>query len=91
MNGSDRRFNRECQRALVRDGAGPDLRRPCLDFVRPVRLGRSLSELLATVDTLDTWGIGLVSLEEKLDTTTATGELVFHVFGAISHFERRHG
>ncbi len=28
-------------------------------------------------------------LEEKIDTNSAAGELVFHVFGAIAHFERR--
>jgi len=33
--------------------------------------------------------IALVSLEEKIDTTSAAGELVFHVFGAIAQFERR--
>jgi hypothetical protein len=30
-----------------------------------------------------------LSLEEKIDTNSAAGELVFHVFGAIAHFERR--
>ena len=30
-----------------------------------------------------------MSLEERLDTSSAAGELVFHVFGAIAHFERR--
>ncbi len=30
-----------------------------------------------------------VSLEEKIDTSSAPGELVFHVFGAVAHFERR--
>ena len=30
-----------------------------------------------------------MSLEERLDTTSAAGELVFHVFGSIAHFERR--
>ena len=34
-------------------------------------------------------GIHLLSLEERLDTSSAAGELVFHVFGAIAHFERR--
>ena len=29
------------------------------------------------------------SLEERLDTSSAAGELVFHVFGSIAHFERR--
>ena len=60
-----------------------------LAVVRLDRLGRSLAELLATVALLKQRGIGLVSLEEKLDTTSAAGELVFHVFGAIAHFERR--
>ena len=53
------------------------------------RLGRSLRELLETVDDLKARGIHLVSLEERLDTSSAAGELVFHVFGAIAHFERR--
>ena len=34
-------------------------------------------------------GISLLSLEERIDTGSAAGELVFHVFGAIAHFERR--
>ena len=33
--------------------------------------------------------IALASLEERIDTGSAAGELVFHVFGAIAHFERR--
>jgi DNA invertase Pin-like site-specific DNA recombinase len=34
-------------------------------------------------------GVALLSLEEKIDTASAAGELVFHVFGAIAQFERR--
>ena len=69
-----------------------------LDFARPGdavcvvrldRLGRSLRQLLDTVELLKSRGIGLLSLEEKIDTSSAAGELVFHVFGAIAHFERR--
>ena len=30
-----------------------------------------------------------VSLEERLDTSSAAGELVFHMFGVIAHFEQR--
>ena len=52
-------------------------------------LGRSLAELLATVNMLRERQIALLSLEEKIDTSSAAGELVFHVFGAIAHFERR--
>jgi len=58
-------------------------------IVRLDRLGRSLRQLLETVEMLKTRGIGLMSLEEKIDTSSAAGELVFHVFGAIAHFERR--
>lgn len=60
-----------------------------LAVVRLDRLGRSLTELLATIMMLKDRGIALLSLEEKIDTTAAAGELVFHVFGAIAHFERR--
>ena len=34
-------------------------------------------------------GIHLTGLEERLDTSSAVGKLVFHVFGAIAHLERR--
>jgi DNA invertase Pin-like site-specific DNA recombinase len=60
-----------------------------LAVVRLDRLGRSLTELLATVAMLGQRGIALLSLEEKIDTSSAAGELIFHVFGAIAHFERR--
>lgn len=53
------------------------------------RLGRSLKELLEIVEDLKDQNIGLISLEERIDTTSAAGELIFHVFGAIAHFERR--
>ena len=60
-----------------------------LCVVRLDRLGRSLRELLETVEMLKRRGIALMSLEERIDTTSAAGELNFHVFGAIAHFERR--
>ena len=59
-------------------------------MIRLDRLGRSLRELLETVDDLKARGIHLVSRrEERLDTSSSAGELVFHVFGVIAHFERR--
>ncbi len=60
-----------------------------LAIVRLDRLGRSLSELLTIVEQLKERRISLMSLEEKIDTSSAAGELIFHVFGAIAHFERR--
>ena len=69
-----------------------------VDFARPGdivcvvrldRLGRSLKQLLETIDDFKARQLAFRSLEEKLDTASATGELVLHVFGAIAHFERR--
>ena len=48
------------------------------------RLGRSLPELLALVEDLSLRGVGLRSLAEQIDTTSAAGRLVLHVFGALA-------
>jgi DNA invertase Pin-like site-specific DNA recombinase len=52
------------------------------------RLGRSLTDLIELVNKLEKRGVGLSSLQEKLDTTSSGGRLVFHIFGALSEFER---
>lgn len=56
-------------------------------MVRLDRLGRSLKELLETIKLFKARGLAFRSLEEGLDTGSAAGELVFHVFGAIACFE----
>src|ERR1700751_3261831 len=52
------------------------------------RLARSMKQLIETVENLRVRGIGFRSLTEALDTTTAQGRLVFHMFGALAEFER---
>ena len=52
------------------------------------RLGRSLAHLIETVGALEARGVGFRSLSETIDTTTSGGRLIFHVFGALSQFER---
>lgn len=52
------------------------------------RLARSLKQLIGTVEQLRARGIGFRSLTESLDTTTAQGLLVLHMFGALAEFER---
>ncbi len=54
------------------------------------RLGRSVSHLVTVVESLRARGIGFRSIcDGAIDTTTATGELVFHIFSALAQFERR--
>ncbi|MEE4280258.1 MAG: recombinase family protein [Halieaceae bacterium] len=82
---SGRTFDRPGLKALLDYARAGD----ALMVVRLDRLGRSLRELLDVVELLKQRGVALVSLEEKIDTSSAAGELVFHVFGSIAQFERR--
>jgi DNA invertase Pin-like site-specific DNA recombinase len=52
------------------------------------RLGRSLKHLIEVVGDLEKRGVGFKSLQESIDTTSSTGNLVFQIFGAIAEFER---
>ena len=52
------------------------------------RLGRSLKDLSALVEQLESRRVGCKSLQENLDTTSSDGKLVFHLFGALAEFER---
>lgn len=52
------------------------------------RLGRSLAHLLSIVTTLKDKQVAFRSITEGMDTTTPSGELLFHVFGALAQYER---
>src|SRR5918998_6491877 len=52
------------------------------------RLGRSLKHLIETVTSLQEQHIAFKSITENIDTSTPTGQLVFHIFGALAEFER---
>ena len=52
------------------------------------RLGRSLRHLIDSMNELGKQGVGFRSLTENIDTTSAGGRLIFHVFGALAEFER---
>jgi len=52
------------------------------------RLGRSLQHLVAVVGDLQQRGVRFRSLKESIDTSGATGRLIFHVLAALAEFER---
>ena len=52
------------------------------------RLGRSLKHLVETVALLESRGIHFQSLQEAINTGSAGGRLVFHLFSALAEFER---
>jgi DNA invertase Pin-like site-specific DNA recombinase len=52
------------------------------------RLGRSTKDLLTIIDEWEKQGVQVVSLKERIDTSTPTGKLLLTVLSAISQFER---
>jgi len=52
------------------------------------RLGRSLVDLLGTIQVLEACGVDLYLDQQSIDTTTPAGKLMFHVTGAFAEFER---
>lgn len=90
-----------CDRVFEEKASGKSSARPkleeCLAALREGdtlvvwrldRLGRSLSDLVRIVGDLKARGIGFESLNERIDTGSATGGLMFHVFAALAEFER---
>jgi DNA invertase Pin-like site-specific DNA recombinase len=52
------------------------------------RLGRSLIDLLHTVQNLEAYGVDLYLDQQAIDTTTPAGKLMFQITGAFAEFER---
>ncbi len=90
-----------CERIYTEKASGAQRDRPelkaALDYAREGdtlvvwkldRLARSIRQLIETVEDLERRKIGLRSLTEAIDTTTSSGRLIFHVFGALAEFER---
>lgn len=97
----DALFAAGCSTIYEDKASGKDTIRPelsnCLKALRPGdilvvwrldRLGRSLGDLVNIVSSLEEQGVGFESLQEKIETTNASGKLVFHLFSALAEFER---
>lgn len=52
------------------------------------RFSRSLKDLIGTMEILKTWGVDFISLQDKIETTSASGKLMFHIISAFAEFER---
>lgn len=90
-----------CAKVITDKVSGSVVARPGLDKVKEQlragdtlvvwrldRLGRSLRDLIGWMTYLDEHRVGLLSLHEAIDTTTTSGKLTFHLFGALAEFER---
>ena len=89
-----------CEQVFVDKASGKLARRPELDKVLLVarsgdqlvitkldRLGRSLEHLIDISNVLQANGVGLVILDQGVDTSTAVGRMFFQILGAIAEFE----
>jgi len=90
-----------CDRVFIEKLSGANRDRPelkaALDYLRVGdtlvvwkldRLARSVRQLVETAADLATREIGLRVLTQQIDTTSAGGRLIFHVFAAVAEFER---
>ena len=91
-----------CERIFEEKASGAQRDRPqlkaALEFMRSEidtlvcyrldRVARSLSQLILTVEDLEARGIGFKSLNEQIDTTSAGGKLVFHIFASLAQYEK---
>ena len=90
-----------CEKIFIEQMSGAVSDRPALrealDYARSGdtlivwkldRLARSMKQLIETIEKLRLRNIGFRSLTEAIDTTTAQGVLVFHMFSALAEFER---
>lgn len=75
---------------------GPELDR-LLGSIRPGdtlvirrldRLGRSMKQLLELIEHLESREFALVSLNEQIDTSTASGRLLLGIMASLAAFER---
>ncbi|AJC49033.1 recombinase family protein [Allofrancisella guangzhouensis] len=90
-----------CEKIITDKISGSVAERPGLEKLKEIlrkndtlvvwrldRLGRTLKHLIEWVHELDEQNIGFKSLQESIDTTSSSGKLIFHIFGALSEFER---
>lgn len=94
--------NAEVSKVFIDKLSGKDTNRPQLnamiDYVREgdtvvvseySRLARSTRDLIDIIETLQNKGVTVISMKEKLDTSTPQGEFMLTVFAGIATLERK--
>ena len=51
------------------------------------RWGRSVKDLVTSIDELKRCGVHFISIKDNLDTSTPNGRLLFHILSAFAEFE----
>ena len=52
------------------------------------RLGRSLKDLIGLISKMERIGVSFLSLQDAINTETATGRFTFNIVVALAEFER---
>ncbi len=52
------------------------------------RLGRSLKHCLEILESLKAHRCDFISIKQQIDTSSATGQLIFNIFASLASFER---
>lgn len=94
--------NANVSKVFIDKLSGKDTNRPQLnamiDYVREgdtvvvseySRLARSTKDLLNIIDTLENKGVTVISMKEKLDTSTPNGEFMLTVLAGVATLERK--
>lgn len=93
--------NHQCTRIFSDKASGKDALRPglteLLSYVRQgdvviiesySRLARSSKDLIEIIETLDSKGVGVISVKENFNTKTPHGKLMLNIFASLAEFER---
>lgn len=85
---SGKDINRTGFQAMMKGLENNPLQVEAIVFFKLDRIGRSLSDLLNIVGDLEEKKVGLISITDSIDTTSAQGRLFFHISGAFAEYER---